>query len=97
VVEAERRNSLLRILHEALTNAIRHGAAGRVLVRLSAGQDGLVLSIADDGCGFDVGSAITPGGGLGLTSMSERAELLGGALSILSTPATGTTVEVVLP
>jgi len=97
VVDAERRNSLLRILHEALTNAIRHGSAGRVLVRLSAGQDGLVLSIADDGCGFDVASAVTPDGGLGLTSMSERAQLLGGALSVLSTPATGTTVEVVLP
>ncbi len=97
IVAAERRNSLLRILHEALTNAIRHGDARRVLVRLTRDERGAVLRIDDDGCGFDVAGTIGAVGGLGLTSMGERAELLGGSLNLSSTPGTGTIVEVVLP
>ena len=97
IVAAERRNSLLRILHEALTNAIRHGDAGRILVRLTGDERGAVLRIDDDGCGFDVGATIGVARGLGLTSMGERAELLGGSLDVSSTPGTGTIVEVVLP
>ena len=96
-VAAERRNSLLRILHEALTNAIRHGDAQRVLVRLTGDERGAVLRIDDDGCGFDVPATVGASGGLGLTSMSERAELLGGSLNVSSTLGTGTIVEVVLP
>jgi signal transduction histidine kinase len=97
VVAAERRNSLLRILHEALTNAIRHGEASRVLVRLTGDGRGSALRIDDDGCGFDVAATLGVAGGLGLTSMGERAELLGGSLNVASTPGSGTTVEVVLP
>ncbi len=96
-VAAERRNSLLRILHEALTNAIRHGDAQRVLVRLTGDERGAVLRIDDNGCGFDVPATVGASGGLGLTSMSERAELLGGSLNVSSTLGTGTIVEVVLP
>ena len=96
-VDAERRNALLRILHEALTNAVRHGGAEQVLVRLSTGPSGLSLRIADDGCGFDVTGAFAAGKGLGLVSMSERAEMLGGTLNILSRSSGGTVVEVVLP
>lgn len=97
IVAAERRNSLLRILHEALTNAIRHGDAGRILVRLTGDERGSALRIDDDGCGFDVPGTIGTATGLGLTSMGERAELLGGSLNVSSTPGTGTIVEVVLP
>jgi signal transduction histidine kinase len=97
IVAAERRNSLLRILHEALTNAIRHGDAHRVLVRLTGDEQGAVLRIDDDGCGFDVAATIGAAAGLGLTSMGERAELLGGSLNVSSTPGSGTIVEVVLP
>ena len=97
VVAAERRNSLLRILHEALTNAIRHGDAGRILVRLTGDRRGSALRIDDDGCGFDVEATINSVRGLGLTSMSERAELLGGSLNVSSTPGKGTVVEVELP
>jgi signal transduction histidine kinase len=97
VLDAERRNALLRILHEALSNAIRHGAAQQILVRLTSAEGGHSLRIADDGSGFDVPAAISAGEGLGLTSMRERAEMLGGGLSILSSPGTGTVVEVGLP
>jgi signal transduction histidine kinase len=96
-VDAEQRNALLRILHEALTNAVRHGGAEQVFVRLSTGPSGLSLRIADDGCGFDVAGAFAAGKGLGLVSMSERAEMLGGTLNILSRSSGGTVVEVVLP
>lgn len=93
IVDAERRNALLRILHEASINAIRHGLARRILVRLRGGPDGPSLRIDDDGSGFDVQAAVSAGRGMGLTSMQERAETLGGSLSITSSPA-GTIVEV---
>jgi signal transduction histidine kinase len=96
-VPAERRNSLLRILHEALTNAIRHGDAHQILVRLTGASGGSALRITDDGSGFDVSATVGAGRGLGLTSMGERAELLGGSLNVVSTPGEGTTVEVELP
>lgn len=97
LVDAERRNALLRILHEAMTNAIRHGRAEQVFVRLTAGANGPLLRIVDDGCGFDVPGAFSAAKGLGLMSMSERADMLGGGLNIFSSPGTGTVVEVGLP
>jgi signal transduction histidine kinase len=97
VVGAEGRNALLRILHEALINAVRHGSAEQVFVRLARDADGPTLRIADDGRGFDVPAAVSAGKGLGLTSMQERAGILGGRLSIASRPGGGTVVEVVLP
>jgi signal transduction histidine kinase len=97
VVEAESRNALLRILHEALINAVRHGSAEQILVRLTGEADGPSLRIADDGSGFDVPAAVSAGRGLGLTSMQERAGILGGTLSIASSPGAGTVVEVGLP
>ena len=97
VVDAEQRNALLRILHEAMTNAVRHGWAERVYVRLTCGEGGPLLRIVDDGRGFDVPGAYRAGRGLGLVSMGERAEMLGGGLNIFSSPGTGTVVEVGLP
>jgi signal transduction histidine kinase len=97
VVGAEDRNALLRILHEALINAVRHGSAQQILVRLGDSNGSPSLRIADNGSGFDVPGAVSAGRGLGLTSMQERAGILGGSLSIVSTPGTGTVVEVGLP
>jgi len=95
--DRERRNALLRILNEALTNAVRHGRARSILVRLVRGERASSLSVRDDGSGFDVDAALAAGQGVGLANMRERAELLGGRLDILSTPGSGTLVEVVLP
>lgn len=97
VVAATTRESLVRIVREAVTNAMRHGRARRVVVALS--QDRVLrLSIGDDGCGFDVaGRAAYPDAGFGLLSMEERAAALGGSLAIRSAPGSGTAVEVVLP
>jgi signal transduction histidine kinase len=96
LVEAEWRNALLRILHEASTNAIRHGGAERIRVYMRSGPHGPSLRVTDDGVGFDVQAAVAGGGsgGLGLTSMRERAEMLGARLSISSSPGAGAVVEV---
>ncbi len=96
-VDAEHHNSLLRVVHEALHNAVRHGSAQRVEVWLRDASSGPRLSIADDGSGFDVAATRSAGLGLGLTSMHERAELLGWDLNVLSRPGAGTVVEVRLP
>jgi signal transduction histidine kinase len=90
------REMLVRIAHEAIRNAARHGGATTVTVRLVE-SGGLRLSIADDGAGFDVESASDEDGGLGIVGMRERAESVGGRLELRSSPGAGTTVEVVLP
>ena len=87
------REALLRIVRESVTNAGRHGGASTVTVALR--EDG-VLSIEDDGCGFDLEHAATKGR-FGLISMRERAEGLGARFRITSKPGRGTRVEVGLP
>jgi signal transduction histidine kinase len=86
---------LFRIVQEALQNALKYSRAHRVSVHLSGGPDGLALTIVDDGVGFDVNAAW--GKGLGLISMSERLEAIGGTLEIRSKPGTGTRLEVRAP
>ena len=83
-----------RIVAEALTNAARHSGAGTVSVTVSA-ADSLDLVVADDGAGMRV-EAPTSGGGVGLDSMRQRAEEIGGRLVVDSDP-TGTRVTARLP
>jgi signal transduction histidine kinase len=97
VVDAERSTAVLRILHEAMSNAVHHGGAERIRVRFGHDGRGSLLRVADDGGGFDVAAAGCSTEGLGLSSMRERAELLGGAVSVLSDPGSGTVVEARLP
>ncbi len=88
---------MLRIAQEALGNALRHAGADEIDVRLS-GEDGrLVLTVADDGCGFDPAGPEVRGQRLGLTSMEERATELGGTLQVSSTLGSGTTVRLEVP
>lgn len=86
--------ALYRIAQEAVTNALRHAEAGRVLVRLEATEDGIELMVRDDGTG---GPGEQPparrGRGLGLRLMAMRAERIGGTLDIASAPGRGTTVR----
>ena len=89
---------LVRICREAVTNSLQHAAAERVEVGLQYDGDAVLLRIADDGCGFDASPAAGEAGGhLGLVSMRERAESVGGCLSVVSSPRRGTEVEVRLP
>jgi signal transduction histidine kinase len=97
VVPPATRESLVRIVREAVTNALRHGGAEHVSVSLSRDR-ALRLSIADDGCGFDASARAThPDGAFGLLSMEERARALGGAFAVRSAAGSGTTIEVALP
>jgi signal transduction histidine kinase len=94
---AETRDALVRIVREAVTNAVRHGQATMVTLRLHYGKDGLRLTIADDGIGFDPSGVTTHESGLGLASMTARAVALGGRLHVDSQPGAGTSVELALP
>jgi Signal transduction histidine kinase len=101
-VEPEREEALLRIAQEATANALKHGRPKTLRLRLTADEAGAVtLTVADDGVGFDPGAARpaaqTAGSGLGLTSMRERAEELGGTLTVAARPGGGTAVTAVLP
>jgi PAS domain S-box-containing protein len=85
---------LLRILQEALANVRRHSAARSVEVRLRRGDEAVLLEVADDGRGFDPGSATA---GVGLLAMRERVEELGGEIEVSSRPGEGTRVAVRVP
>jgi signal transduction histidine kinase len=95
-VEPATRDALVRIVREAITNAIRHGGATTVSVELEGGA-GLRLRVVDDGRGFEVDGPAPRRSGFGLVSMRERAEALGGRLTVASRPGEGTHVELVLP
>jgi len=98
-LQPEQQTALLRIAQEALTNARKHAQAQRVRVGLQFGSDYVSLIVEDDGIGFDVDAAITPGpqGGYGLFGMRERARLLDGELEIESPSGWGTRLRAVLP
>lgn len=87
------KDNLYRIYQEILTNVVKHAAASRVEVSLYRVGRSLVLEVADDGRGF----ADASGGGIGLETMRERAELLGGNCRCESVPGRGTKVSVEVP
>jgi PAS domain S-box-containing protein len=94
----EVRSVLYRIAQEAIVNARKHAEAHALEVRVGDAGDGVAVRVADDGVGFDAAGAVEPRPGhLGLSTMVERAELLGGWCRIRSTPGSGTTVECWLP
>jgi signal transduction histidine kinase len=88
------RLGVYRIAEEALNNALKHANADQVQVSLTCDSpDRLVLSVVDDGCGFDLGSINTCHG---LVMMTDYAEAIGGKTQIISSPGRGTTVRLVL-
>ena len=93
---ADRELALLRIVHEALHNAVRHAHAEHVAVRVGGDNGAVIIEVADDGVGFDPDSAELRSRHLGLTSMEERARELRGRLRIDSRPGSGTTVRIEL-
>jgi signal transduction histidine kinase len=86
---------LFRVVQEALQNAIKHGRAKEISVHVAGSPIGLTLSVVDDGVGFDV--EVMWARGLGLVSMKERLEAIGGSLDIRSSPGSGTRVEATVP
>jgi len=91
-------HQLLRIGQEALLNAARHSGASKIDVGLRYEPDSVVLTIADNGHGFNPDrSQEGTTDHYGLTTMRERAQQAGGRLTISSAPGRGTTVEAVVP
>jgi len=89
-------DELYWIAHEALNNALKHSGARHVTVHIFRQDGNLVLTVADDGCGFEVGPE-THGSGVGLGTMEERARQLDGFLEIETTKGLGTTIRVTIP
>jgi signal transduction histidine kinase len=91
--------TLYRIAQEALTNVIRHAQAQTVQVALTQENQAILMSIKDDGCGFDrhLATAVSEQRHLGLISMRERAAITGGSLSLNTAPGDGTTLLVRVP
>jgi two-component system sensor histidine kinase DegS len=92
--------TIFRLIQELLTNVQRHAHATHVQVTLDYRQDRVVASVEDDGSGFDVSelqSATQPHTGLGLPTIQERAEMLGGNVYIESRIGRGTRVRIEIP
>lgn len=83
-------HQVLRIVQEALMNAVRHGGASKIVIAAQTGPDSTALTIVDNGRGFDTGKNSA---GFGITSMRDRArELPGGKLEIESGAGSGTRI-----
>jgi PAS domain S-box-containing protein len=89
-------DSILYIAREAMSNVLRHAGASKAMVRLAQIEEGLVLTICDNGCGFNPAATEAQNSGpaerQGLRNMAERAQLLGGQLLVASSPGHGTEV-----
>ncbi len=92
--------ALYRIIQEALTNVVRHARARQASLLLEVRGESVVAVVEDDGCGFDAEGLMSGPPGehsLGLHGMRERAELVGGRLTVESSPGQGTSVFVEVP
>ena len=93
--------AVYRIVQEAVTNAATHAGVSEAAVTLGSAGGTIIAEIRDGGCGFELGD---PGGapdeghvGVGLAGMRERAEALGGSLTVETSPGNGTTVRAAVP
>jgi signal transduction histidine kinase len=93
----EHEHALLRIAQEAVINAVRHAQPRNIEIVLDQDGEELRLTIRDDGSGLWQLPEISAQQGFGLTNMRERAEDMGGRLTIESQPGAGTTVTVRVP
>lgn len=89
--------ALLRVAQEALHNALRHSGAAHVDVSLTWQGRGARLRVSDDGRGFDPAEVRRAGRHLGLVSMRDRADGVGGRLAVESAPGKGTMIEMEVP
>jgi signal transduction histidine kinase len=95
-VPGDTQEALVRVTREAIINAIRHGEAEEITVRLYLDHT-VRLLVSDDGCGFDVDRAVASPGHLGLRSMETRTRAVGGEFTVDSQPGGGTRIHVSLP
>ena len=94
------RMTVYRIIQECITNILKHAEAGRMSLRLKVDDGNVLLTVEDDGKGFDVDgvSALRAGArGMGLAAMAERVRMLGGRIDVHSAHGDGTRIQVVFP
>ncbi|MFC8199436.1 GAF domain-containing sensor histidine kinase [Streptomyces sp. NPDC057298] len=94
---AAQEEAMLRVAQEALHNALRHSGGARVDVTLERRGQGAVLRVSDDGAGFEPRATRRAGRHLGLVSMRDRTNGVGGTLRVESAPGEGTTIEMEVP
>jgi signal transduction histidine kinase len=88
---------VFRVATEALSNALQHAEARRITITLDTSGGAVHLTVADDGKGFDLATIRLTSRRLGLTSMRERAEALGGVLHVDTAPGAGTRLTLEVP
>jgi ligand-binding sensor domain-containing protein/two-component sensor histidine kinase len=93
-LDVDLRRQIYLVFKESLNNAVKHSGCTKVAIELKRRADGIYLTVADNGKGFDRGDLSE---GNGLINMRKRAEEIGGKLEISSTPGAGTTVTLKLP
>lgn len=91
----EQEEHLYRLAQEALHNIVKHAGAQHAWVELQSRAGSVVMTVRDDGAGFD--PAEPRPGHLGLRTMEDRAAEVGGRLAVRSAPGAGTTVRIELP
>jgi PAS domain S-box-containing protein len=99
-LSADIETACFRIVQEALTNIVRHAKCSHVHVQLFHEDGALVLSVADNGCGFDLAAMrmrAKSGASMGVLGMQERATLIGGTLTMESGPGRGSTLTLRCP
>jgi signal transduction histidine kinase len=94
VASLEVKQTFLRIIQESLANAARHSAGESVSITLRSDEQDVTLVVSDDGHGFDPAEVTS---GMGLQSMQERSESLGGSMVVTSAPGEGTSIKVIIP
>jgi signal transduction histidine kinase len=96
-LESKIETAVYRIIQEALTNVARHARTSEVRVNVSADAENLSVQVIDHGNGFLPEAALASVSSSGLAGMRERAQLMGGALSIEASPDAGTKLTALLP
>jgi signal transduction histidine kinase len=100
LLDRDTQGVIFYIIEEAIGNARKHAQADSIWVRLFVDDSGFVAEVEDDGAGFDVDSVqvrYDERGSLGMLNMYERADLIGGELSIVSAPGEGTRIRIAVP
>ena len=93
-LSAREAEDLLYIAREALSNCVRHGAPSKVAIDLRQSEDATILTVQDNGVGFDLATVRR---GLGRVTMQTRADRLGATLTLIGIPGMGATVRVSIP
>jgi signal transduction histidine kinase len=94
LIEDRRKLTVFRIIQEQLTNILKHAEAAEILIRLYIDRQNIILTIADDGKGFDTSRHRK---GVGITNIISRVELFNGKVDILSKPCGGCILSISIP